>query len=100
MKYFFVTLMLSVLFTACSTTPTPATDEKQQSETGYVVVLDTAMTLAEFAKANQIGEPYLRQQLGMPTRGGSTIPLYQLKRNFKFSFEKLTGIVEKAKNRK
>jgi len=65
----------------------------------FVVTIDTNMTIAEFAKANQIGEPYLRTMLGMPTRAGRQLPLHQLRKNYKFTYKSLEDIVAEAKNR-
>ncbi len=73
--------------------------ETKTNKTEYIVKLDTNMTLSELAKANQIGEPYLRTQLGMPTKAGATLPLHQLRKNYKFSYEKIEDIIYKAKNR-
>ncbi|MDP2722158.1 MAG: hypothetical protein Q8O72_05335 [Bacteroidales bacterium] len=98
MKYFLFALVLIFFFAACTTSPTPQQEKVKETKAFHAVVLDSTMTLGEFAKANQVLESYLRQQLGMPTRAGSTMPLYKLKRNFKFTYDQLTDFVEQAKD--
>jgi len=99
MKYLVVALMALTFLASCGESPSKETTSKKTEIKTYVVKMDTNMTLSELAKANQIGEPYLRTQLGMPTKAGATIPLHQLRKNYKFTYERLEGIISKAKNR-
>lgn len=95
-KIFLSVVILSTLVISCS----QETEKQSVGETTkYTAVLDSTMTISEIAKANQIGEPYLRTMLGMPDRAGANLPLYKLRKSFRFSDEKLKQIIEDAKNR-
>jgi len=96
-KYLLIVLISLLAFAACENSPEKET--KKTEQTDFVVTIDTNMTIGEFAKANQIGEPYLRTKLGMPTRAGGQLPLHQLKKNYRFTYKSLEDIVYKAKNR-
>lgn len=96
LKLFLSVVILWTLAASCGQEP----ETQSKVETGkYVAVLDSTMTISEIAKANQIGEPYLRTMLGMPDRVGAKLPLYKLKKSFRFSEETLKQIIEEAKNR-
>lgn len=98
MRYLVVTLIALTFLASCA--ESPSKEKSSETETKvYVVKLDTNMTIAELAKANQIGEPYLRTKLGMSTKAGANLPLHQLRKNYKFTYEELEGIISKAKNR-
>ncbi len=94
---FIVVAAVLLAFAACESTPKK--EAKKSENVEFVVKIDTNMTISELAKANRIGEPYLRTMLGMPTRAGGQLPLYQLRKNYKFSYEKLEAIISEAKNR-
>lgn len=64
----------------------------------YVAVIDSTMTLFEVAKANNIGEPYLRTKLGIPKRIGTKYDLATMSKRFKFTLDDLRKIIEDAKN--
>lgn len=98
-KHSIFALLLAIFFASCSTSPTPTSTspKKEQLKTNSDVVIDSTMTLKEFAKANNMTEPYLRKQLNMPTKAGAKLPLYQLKKTFKFTDKQLIFIVENAR---
>jgi len=92
-----VVAAMLLAFAACESTPKKETVKSENVE--FVVKIDTNMTISELAKANQIGEPYLRSMLGMPTRAGAQLPLHQLRKNYKFTYKRLEDIISEAKNR-
>jgi hypothetical protein len=64
----------------------------------HAVVYDT-MTLSQVAKENNVGLPFLKTKLGIPNSVKRDYTIKQLKRNFRFTTERLKEIIEDAKNR-
>ncbi len=68
-------------------------------EEHYHAIVADSMTLAEVAKANNIGLPFLKTSLGIPQHLKHNYPISQLKKNFRFTTQQLKTIIEDAKNR-
>ncbi len=68
-------------------------------EEHYHAIVSDSMTLAEVAKVNNIGLPFLKTKLGIPQQLNYGYPVSQLKKNFRFTTEQLKTIIEDAKNR-
>ena len=84
----------AVITFACSSSNGNKSDQKEL----YVAVIDSTMTLFEVAKANNIGEPYLRTKLGIPKRIGTKYDIATMSKRFKFTLDDLRKIIEDAKN--
>lgn len=93
-KVSFILIIVSLLI-SCNT---ELKKDENQDKTGYVAVIDSSMTLLDVAKANNIGEPYLRTKLGIMKGVGKNKTLAELSRSFKFEFEDLRKIIEDRKN--
>lgn len=65
----------------------------------YVAVIDSNMTLLEVAKANKIGEPYLRTALGIPKKIGKKYTVATMAQRFKFDLKDLRKVIEDQKNK-
>ena len=57
------------------------------------------MTLADVAKANNIGEPFLRTKLGINYKIGKTYSVTKMGKLYNFSIDDLKKIIEDQKNR-
>ena len=65
----------------------------------YIAVIDSNMTLMEVAKANKIGEPYLRTALGIPKKIGKKYTVATMAKRFKFDLKDLRKVIEDQKNK-
>ncbi len=75
----------------------PQKESKDEVET-FVATVDTSMTLMEVAKLNNIGEPYLRTELGIPPKIGKKYTVAEMSRRFHFSIDDLKKVIEDRKN--
>lgn len=92
---FLLAIVFSFLAIGCS----EASSSKNNKEKDvYVAVIDSNMTLFEIAKANNIGEPYLRTKLGIPKKIGERYDIMTMSKRFKFSLDDLRKIIEDEKN--
>ncbi len=64
----------------------------------HAIVSDT-MTLSEVAKVNNIGLPFLKTKLGIPQYLKYDYHIIQLKKNYRFTIQKLKKLIEDSKNR-
>ncbi len=64
-----------------------------------MAIIDSTMTLSEVARANQIGEPYLRTMLGIPKKIGSRYDVATMAKRFKFTLDDLRKVIEDEKNK-
>ena len=77
-------------------------DNKVSGETSgeyYHAVVYDSMTLSQVAKANNIGLPFLKTKLGIPKSVTYDYSIKQLKKNFRFTTDRLKSIIEDSKNR-
>jgi len=72
---------------------------KKDESRGFIATIDSSMTLAQVAKANNIGEPYLRTELGIRRNVGNNYTIAEMAKRFKFSFDDLRKIIEDRKNK-
>lgn len=93
-KILFVIVILSS-FVACNSN---SGNGEAESYKPYVAVIDTSMTLSQVAKANKIGEPFLRTKLGVADRIGSKYTIVQMGNRFNFTIEDLRKVIEDQKN--
>lgn len=91
----FVIVVVAIFAIGCSNVS--ESDKGNESDV-YVAVIDSNMTLFEIAKANNIGEPYLRTKLGIPKKIGSKYDIVTMSKRFKFSIDDLRKIIEDEKN--
>ncbi len=91
-----IILTIVILGIGCSGNGNSKNDREQER---YIAVIDTSMTLMEVAKANDIGEPYLRTMLGIPKRIGKKYTVATMAKRFKFELEDLRKIIEDQKNK-
>lgn len=68
-------------------------------EKAFVAKIDSSMTLLQVAKANKIGEPYLRTQLGIPDKIGTKYTVAEMAQRFNFTLEDLRNVIEDRKNK-
>lgn len=91
----FATIVAALIIAACNS----GSDKKAETDfEPYVAVIDTSMTLLEIAKVNNIGEPYLRTQLGLRKKIGSSFSIAEMSRRYRFEIEDLRKIIEDRKN--
>lgn len=83
------------LIAACNSN-SPENDNQTE---GYVAIIDTSMTLMEVAKANRIGEPYLRTMLGIKKGIGSKYTVSEMAQRFNFEISDLRKVIEDRKNK-
>lgn len=96
LKYLTAILGLSLFLVACNTAPS----EKEVKENStYVAIVDSSMTLLEVAKANNIGEPYLRTKLGIKEGIGKSYTINKMSKMFDFEIDELKQIIEDRKNK-
>ncbi|MAZ93450.1 MAG: hypothetical protein CMF58_03450 [Lentimicrobiaceae bacterium] len=76
-----------------------SSDNNESSYVGYVVIMDSSMTLMEVAKANNIGEPFLRSKLNIPKKIGKKYDVATMAKRFKFDLDDLKKIIEDQKNK-
>jgi hypothetical protein len=89
-----ILIITATIAFACSNSK----ENKSEKKELYVAVIDSTMTLFEVAKANNIGEPYLRTKLGIPKRIGTKYDVATMAKRFKFTLDDLRKIIEDAKN--
>ncbi len=90
-------LIVSVIIIhGCTNNDSETNDNNSQS---YVAIIDSTMTLSEVARANQIGEPYLRTMLGIPKKIGSRYDVATMAKRFKFTLDDLRKVIEDEKNK-
>jgi len=89
-------MLISVSIISCN-----SGDEKNKKDEnrGFSATIDSTMTLAQVAKANNIGEPYLRTELGIRHNIGKSYTIAQMAERFKFSIDDLRKIIEDRKNK-
>lgn len=83
------------IFAACNSN----SPKKNDDNSPYVAVIDSSMTLLEVAKANNIGEPYLRSQLGIKKGIGKMYTITQMSKRFGFDIDELRQVIEDRKNK-
>ena len=74
------------------------TDNKEKKEPeGFVAKVEPSMTFTQVAKANSIGEPFLRTKLGIPQNIGKTYTVEQMAKRYDFAIDDLKKIIEDRK---
>ncbi|MFK5856631.1 MAG: hypothetical protein QM503_10905 [Bacteroidota bacterium] len=93
--------LLIVMLVTISVISCNSGDEKNKKEDniGFVATIDSTMTLAQVAKANNIGEPYLRTELGIRRNVGNSYTVVEMAKRFKFSLDDLRKVIEDRKNK-
>ncbi len=91
-----VVILISLAAYACSSSGTKS--EADNNKGSYVAIVDSSMTLAEVAKANKIGEPYLRTKLGIKKGVGNTYTVVRMGKLFDFTINDLKTVIEEQKN--
>ena len=75
----------------------------QENNTGnaksFVATIDSSMTLLQVAKANNIGEPYLRTKLGIRPHIGKKYTVAEMAQRFNFTLDDLRRVIEDRKNK-
>jgi len=95
-KRFLIIIFVSISIISCNS----ATDRvDKDTNTGFVAQIDSTMTLAQVAKTNNIGEPYLRTKLGIRSNVGNSYTVAKMAKQFKFSLDDLRKIIEDRKNK-
>ncbi|MBC8321580.1 MAG: hypothetical protein H8E34_12750 [Bacteroidetes bacterium] len=94
-KNFIIGLLLVLSIVACNTDVKNNNNDESQ---GYVAKIDTSLTLAQIAKLNNIGEPYLRTKLGIRQNIGNKYSISYMAKRFNFTIDDLKKIIEDAKN--
>ncbi len=89
-------MLVSISFVSCNST---AEKSNNSENIGFVAKVDSTMTLSQVAKANNIGEPYLRTELGIRNHIGKNYTVMQMSKRFKFSIDDLRKIIEDRKNK-
>ncbi len=95
-KSFIIALLVSVSIISCNSNVQENSNEEQIS---YVAKIDTTMTLAQIAKLNNIGEPYLRSKLDIPKNIGRKYTIIEMSKRFKFTIDELRQVIEERKNK-
>jgi len=95
LKNFIALLTLIIVFAACNS---GSSNKAEVQHAPYVAIIDTNMTLMEVAKANNIGEPFLRTKLGLKKRVGSSFTIAQMSKRYRFDIEDLRKVIEDRKN--
>jgi len=95
-KRILLVMLISISIISCNSEVKKTENDK---ETGFVAQIDSSMTLAQVAKANNIGEPYLRTELGIRRNVGNSYTVAQMAKRFKFSIDDLRKIIEDRKNK-
>ena len=71
----------------------------KEESAGFVAKVDSSMTLTQVAKANNIGEPYLRTALGLRKGIGSKYTISEMAKRFTFTIDDVKKIIEDRKNK-
>lgn len=90
-----IVIVILTAFVACNSN---SGNGEADSYEPYVAIVDSSMTLSQVAKANSIGEPFLRTKLGVADRIGSKYTIVQMGKRFNFTIEDLKKIIEDQKN--
>ncbi len=96
LKNILILFSFVAIVVACSTDPS---DKGKGQNEAFVAVIDTSMTLMEIAKTNNIGEPYLRTQLGIKKGIGKKYTISEMAQRFDFEIDDLRRIIEDRKNK-
>ena len=96
LKKILIVVLISISIISCNS---GADRVKKDKDTGFVAQIDSTMTLTQVAKANNIGEPYLRTELGVRHNIGKNYTIAQMAKRFKFSIDDLRKIIEDRKNK-
>ena len=94
-KSLIIVLLVSISIISCNSGEPNNNTEDQK---GFVANIDSSMTLAQVAKLNNIGEPYLRTKLGIPKNIGKSYTVAKMAKQFKFTIDDLRKIIEDRKN--
>lgn len=76
-----------------------AIENNTDEEKGFVATIDSSMTLLQVAKANNIGEPYLRTKLGIRPYIGKKYTVTEMAQRFNFTLDDLRKVIEDRKNK-
>ncbi len=90
-----IILLVGITIVSCNSN----TPENNSDEVSFVAKIDSSMTLAQVAKANNIGEPYLRTKLGIRPNIGKSYTVAQMAQRFKFTIDDLRKIIVDRKNK-
>ncbi len=91
--------LLTVIISVTISCTNYSSDDNNSNNVGYVVIMDSSMTLMEVAKANNIGEPFLRSKLNIPKKIGKKYDVATMAKRFKFDLEELKKRIEDQKNK-
>lgn len=95
-KKIFVIAVIGIFIVSCNST---TNENKTDKEKGFVAKVDSSMTLLQVAKVNNIGEPFLRTQLGIPHKIGATYTVVEMAQRFNFTLDELRKVIEDRKNK-
>ncbi len=95
-RFYIILVSIIVTFVACNS---GGAEKDNEDSKGYVAIVDTSMTLLEVAKANNIGDPYLRTKLGIPDRIGKSYKITTMAKRFNFTIDELKQVIEDQKNK-
>lgn len=93
----FVIILLGIAIISCNSN---SSEKDGDGDKGFVAKIDSSMTLTQIAKANNIGEPFLRTKLGIPKRIGKSYTITEMAQRFNFTIEDLRQIIEDQKNKR
>jgi RNA polymerase subunit RPABC4/transcription elongation factor Spt4 len=83
--------LLTVIISVTISCTNYSSDDNNSNNVGYVVIMDSSMTLMEVAKANNIGEPFLRSKLNIPMKIGKKYDVATMAMRFKFDLDTSFG---------
>ena len=89
-------VLVGVIIVSCNSNTQENNTDKAKS---FVATIDSSMTLPQVAKANSIGEPYLRTKLGIPPHIGKKYTVVEMAQRFNFTLHDLRQVIEDRKNK-
>ncbi len=92
----FVIILLGIAVISCNSN---SSGNNGNAKKGFVAKIDSSMTLTQIAKANNIGEPFLRTKLGIRKHIGKSYTITEMAKRFKFTIDDLRQIIEDQKNK-
>jgi len=95
-KSLIIVLLVSISIASCNSN---SPENKPEEFVSFVAKVDSSMTLTQVAKANNIGEPYLRTKLGIRKNVGNKYTMVEMTKRFDFSIDDLKKIIEDVKNK-
>ncbi len=95
-KRSFMIVLVGIIIISCNSN---APEDSPEEAKSFVAKIDSSMTLLQVAKANNIGEPYLRTKLDIPKYVGKNYTIAEMAQRFNFTIRDLKKIIEDRKNK-